>query len=145
MLDEPYVAAEPSSYGELYSQLAGLGKGPFVRLLARMLACEPTDEALQIFAQINPGKWTDAVAKLARVVGYSENHNIEVNHTHVHTLADSELAARLAALRAKLGRVAGQDVGQNTSKQAQQGEPKPTLLLADLRNTTNPIDVVLAD
>ena len=92
-------AAAPSgaaNASQLTAQLRRYDRTPFLDVLAQMLEHRPTPEALQRFADRDPGRWAAAVTSLARVAGFSERSEVAVDvTTDLSRLSDSQLEARL--------------------------------------------------
>lgn len=78
----------------LYSRL------PFRTVLADILECAPTTEALQAFANASPDKWANALKAVATIYGFTEKtevvHDIRVT---ISRMSDSELLLKAAELR----------------------------------------------
>lgn len=74
---------------------------PFKDVLAELMQCRPTPQALLMFAVEHPDKWANAVATMARLSGYNEE--IDVNLHTPDKLGDAQLLQRLSELRIELG------------------------------------------
>ncbi len=76
-----------------------LSRAPFRRLLARIMAHAPSDEALETIAERNPDRWAQTATQIARLGGYNERLEVEGSlNVSIQELSDSELTAQLAAL-----------------------------------------------
>lgn len=74
-------------------QLTLLHREPFRDVLASLLRCAPTDEALEAFAAKSPDRWAQALAIAARLSGYSEHSGTETTNIYmqVNLLSDGDL------------------------------------------------------
>ncbi len=76
-----------------------LSRAPFRRLLARIMAHAPSDEALETIAERNPDRWAQTATQIARLGGYNERLEVEGSlNVSIQELSDSELVAQLAVL-----------------------------------------------
>ncbi len=88
---------------QIREQLESLSRRPFRTVLARLLDCAPSEEAMIAQAEKNPDRWGQTVALLARLSGYNERLEVEGSLTmRVADLSDAELTAQLAAYQATL-------------------------------------------
>ena len=82
-------------------QLALYSTTPFLDEVAYLMGFRPTPQALQEFADQHPDKWANCIAIFAKLAGYAENLNLNVDATlNVQSLSDSQLEQRLEILRA---------------------------------------------
>ena len=90
--------AEKISSEELYEQIQALSPEPFRDLLTRVLNAEPSQEALQAFADKHPDRWGQLVAIVAKPAGYSDKDRsrTEVNvYAQINQMSDAELLVNL--------------------------------------------------
>jgi hypothetical protein len=90
----------------LNAEIQNLSQAPFRKVLAEMLGCKPTIEALQAFANKAPDRWAQSVAIMAKNSGYAADKHV---HEHSHHLligqmSDADLFARLRELETQLAR-----------------------------------------
>jgi fructose/tagatose bisphosphate aldolase len=57
----------------IMQHISALQRDPFREVLARLLHCEPSIEALQSFADAHPDKWAQSIAVMARGSGFHDN------------------------------------------------------------------------
>jgi len=95
--------AERISPEELSHQIQALQREPFRDLLATMLECEPTKEALQEFANKSPDRWWQSVTMAMKSSGYQEKtvheHNFNVR---IQNMSDAELLEQNKQLQNEL-------------------------------------------
>ena len=96
------MAKTPQLDGQQISeQLENLSRRPFRTVLAKLLDCAPSAEAITNQAERNPDRWAQTVALIARLSGYNEKLEVEGSLTmRISDLSDAELQAQLAALQA---------------------------------------------
>ena len=87
--------------------LASMSRTPFRRVLAELLECKPTPEAVRRFADKYPDRWAQAVSMMAGLSGFDRGV-VEVNVFNVKGLPDSDLMRELQAVRRELAKVAPQ-------------------------------------
>ena len=93
MLDPDTIAAE----------IGALSRGPFRQVLARLLACAPSDEAITKQAENHPDRWGQTVALIARLGGFNEKLEIEGTLTQrVEGMSDAQLLVEITALKQSL-------------------------------------------
>ena len=81
---------------QLNAELENLSRGPFRRVLAKILENAPSAEAIGNQAERNPDRWAQTVALIARLSGYNEKLEVEGSLSlKVQQLSDSELEALL--------------------------------------------------
>ncbi len=75
---------------EVRDHLENSSRRPFREVLARFLECAPSDEAIAAQAEAHPDRWSQSLAIVARLSGYTEK------------LSDLELQLRIAELSSKM-------------------------------------------
>jgi len=94
---------KPYTLGELRDQFRNYSREPFTDILARMIHCAPTDEAMQTFAELHPDKWASALKNLSQLAGYHEKLEITGNiHLEIQSIGDSQLIKKLTEIQDKL-------------------------------------------
>jgi hypothetical protein len=90
---------------DVLAKVLELNREPFRELLAKMLDCAPTLEALQQFSADRPDRWAQAVAIMGKLSGFPDLKQSEsaVNVDHSITLkigqlSDAELEHELQSL-----------------------------------------------
>jgi hypothetical protein len=98
------MSKAPKIDGEQISaELENLSRGPFRRVLGKLLENGPSDEAIASQAERNPDRWAQTVALIARLGGYNEKLEVEGSLSlKVQQLSDSELVALLAEYQGQL-------------------------------------------
>ena len=98
------MPASPKLDGSLIAaELENLSRGPFRRILAKLLECAPSDTAITSQAEKNPDRWAQTVALIARLGGYNEKLEVEGSlNLKVQQLSDSELLALLSEYQGAL-------------------------------------------
>jgi len=82
---------------QLAGELENLSRGPFRRVLGKLLENAPSAEAIGNQAERNPDRWAQTVALIARLSGYNERLEVEGSLSlKVQQLSDSELEGLLA-------------------------------------------------
>lgn len=75
-------------------------RGPFREMLARILECAPSPEAIRALAERHPDRWGQLSAMFTRAAGYTDKLEIEGSISlQINEMSDSELECRLAELR----------------------------------------------
>jgi hypothetical protein len=94
----------PKFDGEyIATELENMSRGPFRRVLAKLLENAPTSEAIAAQAERNPDRWAQTTALIARLGGYNERLEVEGTlNLKIQTLSDSELALELEKLQRTL-------------------------------------------
>jgi hypothetical protein len=88
---------------QLAAELENLSRGPFRRVLAKLLENAPSDESIAAQATKNPDRWAQTVALIARLGGYNEKLEVEGSlNLKVQQLSDSELLVLLAEYQGTL-------------------------------------------
>src|SRR5262245_61785597 len=89
---------------ELRQKLTSFDRAPFTDLLAEWIELVPSSEAVKTLAESEPAKFMTALASIAKMAGYSDKTetNIEVTHNY-RFLSDSQIEDRLRGLCHKLG------------------------------------------
>ena len=83
---------------ELREKIRALDPEPFRDLLARVLAAEPSHEALKAFAEKHPDRWGQLAAIAAKPAGYGDKDRprVEVNfYAQIAQMSDAELLTSL--------------------------------------------------
>lgn len=79
----------------LEAQFGRFDRKPFQQMLAELMGCKPTFEALQAFANKNPDRWAQAVQMMANLSGF-EKGNVTLNIFNVEQMSDAMLLAEHA-------------------------------------------------
>ena len=88
---------------EIHEQLENLSRRPFRALLARILACAPSDEAIQALAERSPDRWGQFLSLASKPAGYNDKLEVEGSIAlKINDLSDAELLAQISANRAVL-------------------------------------------
>ena len=88
---------------EVRDHLENSSRRPFREVLARFLECAPSDEAIAAQAEAHPDRWSQSLAIVARLSGYTEKLEIEGSISHnINGLSDLELQLRIAELSSKM-------------------------------------------
>ena len=115
---------------DIEKELMSMSRGPFRSVLANLLECEPSPEAIRTFAEKHVDRWAQCLAIAGRLSGYHERLQLDSNIHSIHTMSDMELHARLAQVTNELaGLNAGQPLGieQNTVDLEQPSEKEPDI------------------
>ena len=81
-------------------QIDNLSRAPFRDALAKILGAMPSEEAISAQAERYPDRWAQLCTMIAKLSGYSEKLDIQGSVVQqIQQLSDSELEARLEALR----------------------------------------------
>jgi len=89
---------------ELRKALSRYDRQPFMDVLAAWLECAPEPEDVMTFARKKPDLYVNAVTSLARLAGFTEKREVEVNHTlRLGALSDSQLEDRAKRLALAMG------------------------------------------
>jgi hypothetical protein len=86
--------------------LVGMNRSPFRRVLAELLECKPTPEAMRRFADKYPDRWAQAVSIMGGLSGF-ERGIVEVNVFNIKGMSDSELMKRLEQVRDEVRAITG--------------------------------------
>lgn len=78
---------------EQAESLLALDRTPFREIMANILQCGPTDQAMRKFANIHPDRWARCVELFAQMGGFSEKKDLTVHHEfeEIQSMSDSEL------------------------------------------------------
>lgn len=88
---------------EIREHLENSSRGPFRELLARFLTCAPSDEAIAEQAEKHPDRWSQCLAIVSRLSGYTEKLEVEGNIVHdISKLSDLELTLLIKAEQDKV-------------------------------------------
>ena len=81
---------------QIAAHVANLSREPFRDLLRRLLAAEPSVEAVREYALRHPDRWGQLVTMVAKLSGYHERLEVESSHSvALRQLSDSQLMGRL--------------------------------------------------
>ncbi len=75
--------------------LAGFSRVPFQKILAQLIGCAPTAEAITAFAEKHPDRWAQAVAIFGGLAGF-EKGLVALNVYNVGSMSDVQLLAEIA-------------------------------------------------
>lgn len=103
-LNQPSLKHKPRfDPTELLAELSTFSRQPFIEVLAEILQCIPTPDALQIFADEHPDRWANAVNTMSKLAGYEQGMDVDGNVLRDLTkLGDAQLIQRLAEVEDKL-------------------------------------------
>ena len=88
---------------ELLAEFNAYSRQPYVEVLAEMLKCIPTPDALQLFADEHPDRWASAVNTMSKLAGYTEKLEIHGNvNMDIRVMGDAQLIARIEEVDRKL-------------------------------------------
>jgi len=83
----------PPSVEEVHERLmAGLSTEPFTEILARLVAAEPTPDAVRAWAAKNPDRWAAALTGIARLAGIATASEPTVRIGTLNVLAVSKMS-----------------------------------------------------
>lgn len=89
---------------ELRARLRQYDRTPFIELLAGWLECLPTEDAVKAFAEKSPDKYISALVQIARVGGYVDKMETNVNiNVAIGNMSDSQIQDRINELHQELG------------------------------------------
>ena len=95
---------------ELLSEFSAYSRQPYVEILAEMVQCIPTPDALQDFADAHPDRWANAVSTMSKLAGYHEKLEIHGNvNMDIRVMGDAQLMARNKEVDQKLVDLAVKD------------------------------------
>jgi len=121
---------------KLKDQFRAYSREPFIDILAKLTACEPTQAALETFATNHPDRWIAAMAKLGQLAGYHERLEIKGNLVlELHSMGDAQLLAALAEVDEKLLELTVDPVGSDDEKEE---ADKTSPLLLDEASASDP-------
>ena len=85
-------AVNQTSPDEIYASLQRYSRDPFKGILATALQCQPTTKEMQAFATKSPDRWAQLVAIFARLSGFTDQLDVQVNVMQtLDTMSDAEL------------------------------------------------------
>ena len=88
---------------DIEKQLDARSRGPFRRVLAKLLANAPSEEAISKQAEAHPDRWGQTTAMIARLSGYTEKLELEGSiDLHIQSLSDSALERLVMDLQRQL-------------------------------------------
>lgn len=95
-----YVALPRPSPQHLKQEVDRLERQPFARVLSNFLACEPNAKAIRLAAKRSPDRWVQSLTQLARLAGYHDKLELDVELSRVTDLSDAELETRITRVLA---------------------------------------------
>ena len=109
----------PISGGEVAAALEARSREPFTQALAELMACKPSLEVLYRFANSAPHRWVQAVAVLARLVGYHDKLEVkgDMSFAALNRMSDMELEQKSREIAARI-------MGSEGDQPADQGDGK---------------------
>jgi len=87
-----------AALADTFRALTRYERRPFMQLLANLLDCKPTPEAIRAFAEKSPDRWAQAVSIMAGLAGFDRGVGPTINVYNVGAMSDVELVRRLAEL-----------------------------------------------
>lgn len=87
---------------ELRDTLDRYSRKPFVDALTAFLRCRPDDISVFEWARQHPDRWANAVNVMAKLSGYADQQEINLNITDTSQMSDAQLLQRLMDLRERL-------------------------------------------
>lgn len=121
MIESHVMPEAPKTvYGDILEQLKNHSRGPFQALLARIMDCAPSDDALRALAERSPDRWGQLVSLMSKPSGYTDKLEIEGSISHkINEMSDAQLEAEIQ--RSQLH--------QQTSGRESERNPSTTRLL----------------
>ena len=96
---------------ELLAEFSAYSRQPYVEILAEMVQCIPTPDALQDFADAHPDRWANAVSTMGRLAGYHEKLEVYGNvNVDIRVMGDAQLMAKIKEVDQKLVDLSIEDV-----------------------------------
>lgn len=97
------VTCPKTDSATLHAELENLSRGPFRRVLAKLLENAPSASAISEQAEKHPDRWGQLTAIIARLGGYNEKLEVEGSlNLRIQGLSDSELLGLLAEYQRSL-------------------------------------------
>ena len=97
------MSVPQTDHSQILAELENLSRGPFRRVLAKLLANAPSDEAISKQAEAHPDRWGQTTALIARLGGYNERLEVEGSISlQIQQYSDAELVARAIELQHEL-------------------------------------------
>ena len=88
---------------ELLAEFSAYSRQPYIEILAEMLQCIPTPDALQEFADAHPDRWASAVGTMSKLAGYHDKLEIHGNvNMDIRIMGDAQLMAKIKEVDQKL-------------------------------------------
>lgn len=88
---------------DLRKALSRYDRQPFMDVLAAWMECAPTPDEVLKFAAKKPDAYIKAVSDLARMAGYTDKREVEVNlNLKLGAMSDSQLEDRMRELASTL-------------------------------------------
>lgn len=107
----------------LRAALQRYNREPFIDLLTEWLQHAPSPDKIQEFADKNPDKYMMALSHIAKLSGFTEKQESEVNvNVRVHELSDSQLEDQLANLHNQLLSLEKKEDGSYAPSETQEPE-----------------------
>lgn len=75
-------------------ELERLERKPFRKVLADLLGCAPTKEAIRAFSEKHPDRWAQALSIVAGLAGYERGVTINLGVLNVAEMSDAALFAK---------------------------------------------------
>lgn len=89
---------------DIRSQLERYDRGPFMDLLTEMLRLFPDEKSLKGLALRKPELYISSLISMARISGFTEKQEVNVNHTvNIHKMSDSQLEDHAKKLAEDMG------------------------------------------
>jgi hypothetical protein len=89
---------------EVRARLKQYDRMPFIELLAGWLECMPSADAISAFAERAPDKYIASLVQIARVAGFTEKTETEVNvNVAISKMSDSQIEDKLREVTGRLG------------------------------------------
>lgn len=95
---EVVTNAIAAAHAATFKALTRYERVPFRKVLAGLLDCAPTPEAIRAFAEKSPDRWAQAVSIMAGLAGFDRGINPTINVYNVEGMSDAQLMARMAEL-----------------------------------------------
>src|SRR6185437_7116968 len=103
---------------QLRERLDRYTRDPFKDVLTQLLQVRPTPEAMFQWALEHPDKWASAVSVMAKLAGYADQQEINLNITDTTQMSDAQLLQRLVELRQRLSNANADQLQLETKKEA---------------------------
>jgi hypothetical protein len=96
MRNVPTAAEADAALAATIRELTGFSRVPFRKILAELIGCAPTPEAIRVFAEKHPDRWAQAIAIFGGLAGF-EKGLVSLNVYNVGAMSDVQLLAEIAA------------------------------------------------
>ena len=98
-MNRPQYMTPAFTGDDLRKALSRYDRQPFMDVLAAWMECAPTAEEVLAFAAKKPDAYIKAVSDLARMAGYTDKREVEVNlNLKLGAMSDSQLEDRMREL-----------------------------------------------